>query len=125
MAVSLNRVAPPPPIAPTLAPNFLCVGFRECVSEVSCYLGQVEGVEAAAPWWSHLLCHLTSCIDTLSVSPLLHHQPPMLAPPLLPHQWLQLPVWYVQSMLGEATGAVVIQSAAPPLSSNCPRPPPP
>ncbi|MED6260821.1 Hairy/enhancer-of-split with YRPW motif protein 2, partial [Ataeniobius toweri] len=47
--------------AHALALDFLSLGFRECVTEVSCYLSAMEGLDSSDPLRSRLLSHLSSC----------------------------------------------------------------
>ncbi|KAF7669583.1 hypothetical protein LDENG_00173780 [Lucifuga dentata] len=47
--------------AHALALDFLSLGFRECVTEVSRYLTTVEGLDSSDPLHTRLLSHLTSC----------------------------------------------------------------
>ncbi|XP_003446723.2 hairy/enhancer-of-split related with YRPW motif protein 2 [Oreochromis niloticus] len=47
--------------AHALALDFLSLGFRECVTEVSRYLSAVEGLDSGDPLRSRLLSHLASC----------------------------------------------------------------
>ncbi|XP_038132745.1 hairy/enhancer-of-split related with YRPW motif protein 2 [Cyprinodon tularosa] len=47
--------------ARALAMDFLSVGFRECVAEVSCYLSTVEALDSSDPLRCRLLSHLSSC----------------------------------------------------------------
>uniref|UniRef100_A0A3B4BAI1 Uncharacterized protein n=1 Tax=Periophthalmus magnuspinnatus TaxID=409849 RepID=A0A3B4BAI1_9GOBI len=61
--------------AQALAQDFLSLGFRECVSEVSRYLSSVEGLDCMDPLRSRLLSHLTSCACRLHLPPQ-HHYPP-------------------------------------------------
>ncbi|KAJ3606925.1 hypothetical protein NHX12_026441 [Muraenolepis orangiensis] len=44
-----------------LALDFLSLGFRECVSEASRFLGSMEGLEPGDPLRLRLLSHLSSC----------------------------------------------------------------
>ncbi|XP_034999267.2 hairy/enhancer-of-split related with YRPW motif protein 2 [Hippoglossus stenolepis] len=64
-----------------LALDFLSLGFRECVTEVSRYLCTVEALDSGDPLRSRLLSHLTSCA---SHSP---QQPYPFPHPLHPHHW--------------------------------------
>ncbi|XP_040921164.1 hairy/enhancer-of-split related with YRPW motif protein 2 [Toxotes jaculatrix] len=82
--------------AHALALDFLSLGFRECVTEVSRYLSAVEGLESGDPLRSRLLAHLTSCasqrdaaaLTAASHSPHHHHQQPHPLPhPFHPHHW--------------------------------------
>lgn len=82
--------------AHALALDFLSLGFRECVTEVSRYLTAVERLDSTDPLRSRLLSHLTSCAsqrDAASLAmashlPLPHHQQPHPLPhPFHPHQW--------------------------------------
>ncbi|XP_042247443.1 hairy/enhancer-of-split related with YRPW motif protein 2 [Thunnus albacares] len=92
--------------AHALALDFLSLGFRECVTEVSRYLSAVEGLDSSDPLRSRLLSHLTSCASqrdatTLTVAshsplhPHHHHhhhhhqqqQPHPLPHPFHPHHW--------------------------------------
>ncbi|XP_026164016.1 hairy/enhancer-of-split related with YRPW motif protein 2 [Mastacembelus armatus] len=82
--------------AHALALDFLSLGFRECLTEVSRYLSGVEGLDSSDPLRSRLLSHLTSCasqrdaaaLTAASHSPLHHQQQPHpLAPPFHPHRW--------------------------------------
>ncbi|XP_053193021.1 hairy/enhancer-of-split related with YRPW motif protein 2 [Scomber japonicus] len=88
--------------AHALALDFLSLGFRECVTEVSRYLSSVEGLDSNDPLRSRLLSHLTSCASqrdaatftVASYSPLHpnphhHHQqqPHSLPHPFHPHHW--------------------------------------
>ncbi|XP_071324069.1 hairy/enhancer-of-split related with YRPW motif protein 2 [Trachinotus anak] len=89
--------------AHTLALDFLSLGFRECVTEVSRYLSAMEGLDSSDPLRSRLLSHLTSCasqrdaaaLTAASHSPHHHHhhhhhhqqQPHPLPHPFHPHQW--------------------------------------
>nr|XP_019961992.1 PREDICTED: hairy/enhancer-of-split related with YRPW motif protein 2 [Paralichthys olivaceus] len=77
-----------------LALDFLSLGFRECVTEVSRYLCTVETLDSGDPLRSRLLSHLTSCashreaaaLTAASHSP--HQQQPHPFPhPLHPHHW--------------------------------------
>ncbi|XP_015259796.1 PREDICTED: hairy/enhancer-of-split related with YRPW motif protein 2-like [Cyprinodon variegatus] len=47
--------------ARALAMDFLSVGFRECVAEVSCYLSTAEALDSSDPLRCRLLSHLSSC----------------------------------------------------------------
>ncbi|XP_075939352.1 hairy/enhancer-of-split related with YRPW motif protein 2 [Anarhichas minor] len=91
--------------AHALALDFLSLGFRECVTEVSRYLSAVEGLDSGDPLRSRLLSHLASCssqrdaaaLTVTSHLPLhyhhhqqhLHHQqqPHPLPHPFHPHHW--------------------------------------
>uniref|UniRef100_A0A4W6EQI0 Hes-related family bHLH transcription factor with YRPW motif 2 n=1 Tax=Lates calcarifer TaxID=8187 RepID=A0A4W6EQI0_LATCA len=84
--------------AHALALDFLSLGFRECVTEVSRYLSAVEGLDSSDPLRSRLLSHLTSCasqrdaaaLTAASHSPHHHHhhqQPHPLPHPFHPHHW--------------------------------------
>lgn len=66
-----------------LALDFLSLGFRECVTEVSRYLSSVEGLDCSDPLRSRLLSHLTSCVSHLHLP---HHQYPV-PHPYLHQQW--------------------------------------
>ncbi|XP_023134985.2 hairy/enhancer-of-split related with YRPW motif protein 2 [Amphiprion ocellaris] len=83
-----------------LALDFLSLGFRECVTEVSRYLSAVEGLDSSDPLRCRLLSHLTSCasqrdaaaLTAASHSPHPHHhhhpqQPHPLPHPFHPHHW--------------------------------------
>lgn len=71
-----------------LALDFLSLGFRECVSEVSRYLSSVEGLDCTDPLRSRLLSHLTTCANHLHLP---HHHPhpqvPIAHPYLHHHHW--------------------------------------
>ncbi|XP_072307868.1 hairy/enhancer-of-split related with YRPW motif protein 2 [Eucyclogobius newberryi] len=69
--------------AQVLALDFLSLGFRECVSEVSRYMSSVEGLDCTDPLRSRLLSHLTTCASHLHLSPQHHYPPPH--PYLHPH----------------------------------------
>nr|XP_020444447.1 hairy/enhancer-of-split related with YRPW motif protein 2 isoform X2 [Monopterus albus] len=81
--------------AHVLALDFLSLGFRECVTEVSRYLSAIEGLDSSDPLRSRLLSHLTSCasqrdaaaLTAASHSPHHHQQPHPLAHPFHPHRW--------------------------------------
>jgi len=79
--------------AHALALDFLSLGFRECVTEVSRYLGAVEGVDSGDPLRSRLLSHLTSCASQRDAAALTavshqHHQQPHPLPhPFHPQHW--------------------------------------
>ncbi|XP_029281139.1 hairy/enhancer-of-split related with YRPW motif protein 2 [Cottoperca gobio] len=83
--------------AHALALDFLSLGFRECVTEVSRYLSAAEGLDSSDPLRSRLLSHLASCssqrdaaaITVTSHSSHLHHhqQPHPLPHPFHPHHW--------------------------------------
>ncbi|XP_070782158.1 hairy/enhancer-of-split related with YRPW motif protein 2 [Enoplosus armatus] len=83
--------------AQALALDFLSLGFRECVTEVSRYLSAVEGLDSSDPLRSRLLSHLTSCASQRDVTALTmtshsphhhHHQQPHPLPhPFHPHHW--------------------------------------
>ncbi|XP_013873394.1 hairy/enhancer-of-split related with YRPW motif protein 2 [Austrofundulus limnaeus] len=67
--------------------DFLCLGFRECVMEVSHYLIAVEGMDPSDPLSSRLLCHLTSCASQCdSALKAAAHQQPHLR-----HPWVAGP----------------------------------
>ncbi|XP_053300951.1 hairy/enhancer-of-split related with YRPW motif protein 2 [Pleuronectes platessa] len=78
-----------------LALDFLSLGFRECVTEVSRYLCTVEALDSGDPLRSRLLSHLTSCAShrdaaalTAASHPPPHQQRPYpFPPPLHPHHW--------------------------------------
>ncbi|KAM9840321.1 hairy/enhancer-of-split related with YRPW motif protein 2-like [Aulostomus maculatus] len=79
--------------AHALALDFLSLGFRECVMEVSRYLSTVEGLDSGDSLYSRLLSHLASCASqhnaatftAVSHSP--HHPPQQLPHPLHPTHW--------------------------------------
>ncbi|KAM6906201.1 hairy/enhancer-of-split related with YRPW motif protein 2 [Lycodopsis pacificus] len=85
--------------AHALALDFLSLGFRECVTEVSRYLSAVEGLDSGDPLRSRLLSHLASCssqrdaaaLTVTSHLPLHYHhqqqQPHPLPHPFHPHHW--------------------------------------
>ncbi|XP_068565242.1 hairy/enhancer-of-split related with YRPW motif protein 2 [Cebidichthys violaceus] len=89
--------------AHALALDFLSLGFRECVTEVSRYLSAVEGLDSGDPLRSRLLSHLASCssqrdaaaLAVTSNLPLHYHhhqhhhqqQPHPLPHPFHPHHW--------------------------------------
>ncbi|KAL7388199.1 hypothetical protein ABVT39_008704 [Epinephelus coioides] len=81
--------------AHALALDFLSLGFRECVMEVSRYLSAVEGLDSGDPLHSRLLSHLTSCFSqrdaaTFTMTSHSSHQHQQLHPlphPLHPHHW--------------------------------------
>ncbi|XP_042359572.1 hairy/enhancer-of-split related with YRPW motif protein 2 [Plectropomus leopardus] len=79
--------------AHALALDFLSLGFRECVTEVSRYLSAVECLDSGDPLRSRLLSHLTSCASQRDAaaltmtSPHHHQQPPPLPHPFHPHHW--------------------------------------
>ncbi|XP_073348519.1 hairy/enhancer-of-split related with YRPW motif protein 2 [Pagrus major] len=82
--------------AHALALDFLSLGFRECVTEVSRYLSAVEGLDSSDPLRSRLLSHLTSCVSQREAAALTmtshlphhHHQQPHPLPhPFHPHHW--------------------------------------
>lgn len=83
--------------AHALALDFLSLGFRECLTEVSRYLNAVERLDSAHPLRSRLLSHLTSCAsqrDAASLAmtshlslPHHHQQPHPLPHPFHSHQW--------------------------------------
>ncbi|CAL1586733.1 unnamed protein product [Knipowitschia caucasica] len=60
--------------AQAVALDFLGLGFRECVGEVSRYLACVEGLDCSDPLRSRLLSHLSSCASRLHLPQ--HHYPP-------------------------------------------------
>ncbi|KAM4528971.1 hairy/enhancer-of-split related with YRPW motif protein 2 [Fundulus diaphanus] len=71
-----------------LALDFLSLGFRECVAEVSCYLSAVEGLDSSDPLRSRLLSHLGSCAsqrDAAALTAASRLQP--FPPPLHPLHW--------------------------------------
>ncbi|KAF3703225.1 Hairy/enhancer-of-split related with YRPW motif protein 2 Protein gridlock [Channa argus] len=75
--------------AHALALDFLSLGFRECLTEVSRYLSAVECLDSGDPLRSRLLSHLTSCASQRDAAALTaasphHHQQPH---PFLPHRW--------------------------------------
>ncbi|XP_041832538.1 hairy/enhancer-of-split related with YRPW motif protein 2 [Melanotaenia boesemani] len=72
--------------AHALALDFLSLGYRECVTEVSRYLSTVEGLDSRDPLHSRLLSHLTSCasqhdVATLTAASHQHHPFPHPPPP--------------------------------------------
>uniref|UniRef100_A0A3Q3WXI6 Hairy/enhancer-of-split related with YRPW motif protein 2 n=1 Tax=Mola mola TaxID=94237 RepID=A0A3Q3WXI6_MOLML len=82
--------------AHTLALDFLSLGFRECVTEVSRYLSAVEGLDTSDPLRARLLSHLTYCVSqrdavALAVTSHSHYQqhqrPPPVPHPFHPHHW--------------------------------------
>ncbi|XP_069028698.1 hairy/enhancer-of-split related with YRPW motif protein 2 isoform X2 [Embiotoca jacksoni] len=85
--------------AHALALDFLSLGFRECVTEVSRYLSAVECVDSGDPLRSRLLSHLTSCSSQRAATAVTAapHPPPtttttsssptLCPPPLHPHHW--------------------------------------
>ncbi|KAL7388062.1 hypothetical protein ABVT39_006529 [Epinephelus coioides] len=81
--------------AHALALDFLSLGFRECVTEVSRYLSTVEGLDSGDPLRSRLLSHLTTCVSQRDAAAFTmtsphhhhHHQPHPLPPPFHPHHW--------------------------------------
>ncbi|KAM3602459.1 uncharacterized protein V6R79_004581 [Siganus canaliculatus] len=78
-----------------LALDFLSLGFRECVSEVSRYLGSVEGLDSSDPLRSRLLSHLTSCCSQRDAALALTSHPHQQQPPPLPHpfqHWAAAPL---------------------------------
>ncbi|XP_062266990.1 hairy/enhancer-of-split related with YRPW motif protein 2 [Platichthys flesus] len=77
-----------------LALDFLSLGFRECVTEVSRYLCSVEALDSGDPLRSRLLSHLTSCAShrdaaalTAASHPPHQQRPYPFPPPLPPHHW--------------------------------------
>nr|XP_040016834.1 hairy/enhancer-of-split related with YRPW motif protein 2 isoform X2 [Gasterosteus aculeatus aculeatus] len=76
-----------------LALDFLSVGFRECVTEVSRYLSAVEGVASGDPLRCRLISHLAYCCSqrdaaALAIAsrfPLQQHHP--LPHPVHPVHW--------------------------------------
>ncbi|XP_078131276.1 hairy/enhancer-of-split related with YRPW motif protein 2 [Sander vitreus] len=95
--------------AHALALDFLSLGFRECVTEVSRYLSAAEGLDSSDPLRSRLLSHLASCssqrdaaaLAITSYSPHPHHhhhplqqQPHPLSHPFHPHHWAFRPPGY-------------------------------
>ncbi|XP_045916693.1 hairy/enhancer-of-split related with YRPW motif protein 2 [Micropterus dolomieu] len=82
--------------AHALALDFLSLGFRECVTEVSRYLSAVEGLDSIDPLRSRLLSHLASCASqrdaaALTMTSHSHHhhqqQPHPLPHPFPSHHW--------------------------------------
>ncbi|CAJ1077737.1 hairy/enhancer-of-split related with YRPW motif protein 2 [Xyrichtys novacula] len=80
--------------AHALALDFLSLGFRECVTEVSRYLSAVEGLDSSDPLRSRLLSHLSSCASqrdaaalTVTSSHPHFQQPHPLPHPFHPHHW--------------------------------------
>ncbi|XP_072218109.1 hairy/enhancer-of-split related with YRPW motif protein 2 [Leuresthes tenuis] len=79
--------------AQALALDFLSLGFRECVTEVSRYLSAVEGLDSGDPLRSRLLSHLTSCAsqrDAAALTAASHQhqqQPHPLPHPFPPQHW--------------------------------------
>ncbi|KAM6915201.1 hairy/enhancer-of-split related with YRPW motif protein 2 [Xenentodon cancila] len=75
--------------AHALALDFLSLGFRECVTEVSRYLSAVEGLDSGDPLQSRLLSHLTSCASQRDAAALTatSHQHHQLPHPIVPHHW--------------------------------------
>ncbi|XP_035473201.2 hairy/enhancer-of-split related with YRPW motif protein 2 [Scophthalmus maximus] len=75
--------------AHALALDFLSLGFRECVTEVSRYLSAVEGLDSGDPLRSRLLSHLTSCASQRAAapSPSPYHHHPQQPHPFHPHHW--------------------------------------
>ncbi|XP_041661667.1 hairy/enhancer-of-split related with YRPW motif protein 2 [Cheilinus undulatus] len=80
--------------AHAFALDFLSLGFRECLTEVSRYLSAVEGLDSADPLRSRLLSHLSSCASQREAAALSmtsshpHLQQPHLLPhPFHPHHW--------------------------------------
>ncbi|XP_074541360.1 hairy/enhancer-of-split related with YRPW motif protein 2 [Halichoeres trimaculatus] len=79
--------------AHALALDFLSLGFRECVTEVSRYLSAVEGLDSSDPLRSRLLSHLSSCasqrdaaaLTMTSSHPHLQQQPHPLPHAFPPH----------------------------------------
>ncbi|XP_076011225.1 hairy/enhancer-of-split related with YRPW motif protein 2 isoform X2 [Genypterus blacodes] len=79
--------------AHALALDFLSLGFRECVMEVSRYLSTVEGLDSSDPLRSRLISHLTSCasqrdaaaLTAMASFPPTHHQHHVQHPHPLPH----------------------------------------
>ncbi|MED6267234.1 hypothetical protein CHARACLAT_010078 [Characodon lateralis] len=76
--------------AHALALDFLSLGFRECVTEVSCYLSAMEGLDSSDPLRSRLLSHLSSCAsqrDAAALTAASRLRPQPLPPPFHPHHW--------------------------------------
>ncbi|XP_034755768.1 hairy/enhancer-of-split related with YRPW motif protein 2 [Etheostoma cragini] len=85
--------------AHALALDFLSLGFRECVTEVSRYLSAAEGLDSSDPLRSRLLSHLGSCslqrdaaalaISSYSPHPQHHlqQQPHPFTHTFHPHHW--------------------------------------
>ncbi|KAM4633969.1 hairy/enhancer-of-split related with YRPW motif protein 2 [Polymixia lowei] len=79
--------------AHALALDFLSLGFRECVTEVSRYLSSVEGLDSGDPLRSLLLAHLASCASQRDAAALTvassssHHLQPHPHPFHTPHHW--------------------------------------
>ncbi|XP_010783026.1 hairy/enhancer-of-split related with YRPW motif protein 2-like [Notothenia coriiceps] len=73
--------------AQALALDFLSLGFRECVTEVSRFLSSVEGLDPENPLKSRLLSHLSSHLHPQNHHHHLqyHQQPLPLSPPFFPH----------------------------------------
>uniref|UniRef100_A0A3P9JYN1 Uncharacterized protein n=1 Tax=Oryzias latipes TaxID=8090 RepID=A0A3P9JYN1_ORYLA len=98
--------------APALAMDFLSLGFRECVTEVSRFLSSMEGLDSSSPLHSRLLSHLSSCSsqrDAAALAAASHQHPhPYL---FLPHPWAAgvaalPPLPYLLGGLADARGGV-------------------
>ncbi|XP_024912833.1 hairy/enhancer-of-split related with YRPW motif protein 2-like [Cynoglossus semilaevis] len=85
-----GQLSPGPFEAPALALDFLSVGFRECVMEVSRYLSTTEALDSSDPLRPRLLSHLMCCASQRDTAALTaaahfpHHQQVSLSHPL-PH----------------------------------------
>uniref|UniRef100_A0A3Q4ME12 Hes-related family bHLH transcription factor with YRPW motif 2 n=1 Tax=Neolamprologus brichardi TaxID=32507 RepID=A0A3Q4ME12_NEOBR len=72
--------------AHAFALDFLSLGFRECVTEVSRYLSAVEGLDSGDPLRSRLLSHLASCASQRDAAALTTPHP-LPHPFHHPHHW--------------------------------------
>uniref|UniRef100_A0A8C7Y2V1 Hes-related family bHLH transcription factor with YRPW motif 2 n=1 Tax=Oryzias sinensis TaxID=183150 RepID=A0A8C7Y2V1_9TELE len=108
---------------PALALDFLSLGFRECVTEVSRFLSSMEGLDSSSPLHSRLLSHLSSCSsqrDALAAASHQHPHPYM----FLPHPWAAgvaalPPLPYLLGGLADARGGVAsFPSHVDPSSSS-------
>uniref|UniRef100_A0A3B3HSM8 Uncharacterized protein n=1 Tax=Oryzias latipes TaxID=8090 RepID=A0A3B3HSM8_ORYLA len=93
---------------PALALDFLSLGFRECVTEVSRFLSSMEGLDSSSPLHSRLLSHLSSCSSQRDAAASHQHLHPYL---FLPHPWAAgvaalPPLPYLLGGLADARGGV-------------------
>ncbi|KAM4522253.1 hairy/enhancer-of-split related with YRPW motif protein 2 [Odontesthes bonariensis] len=78
--------------AHALALDFLSLGFRECLTEVSRYLSAMEGLDSGDPLRSRLLSHLSCCASQRDAAALTavshqHQQHHPLPRPFHPQHW--------------------------------------